>query len=73
MLLWLAGLNPELPRVEQKSQLGETLGRGRIFCNCWELGFETSARMVSLGWAVAPVQPNLMGPAMPSGWQLLAG
>ena len=31
--LWLVGLNPEVLRVVQKSELGETLGRERMFFN----------------------------------------
>ena len=33
VLLWLVGLNPEVLRVVQNSQLGETLGRERMFFN----------------------------------------
>jgi SulP family sulfate permease len=33
VLLWLVGLNPEVLKVVQKSQLGETLGRERMFFN----------------------------------------
>ena len=31
--LWLVGLNPEVLRVVQNSELGETLGRERMFFN----------------------------------------
>jgi len=33
ILLWLVGLNPEVLRVVQNSELGETLGRERMFFN----------------------------------------
>ena len=33
VLLWLVGLNPEVLRVVQNSQLGETLGRDRMLFN----------------------------------------
>lgn len=33
VLLWLVGLNPEVLRVVQNSELGETLGRERMFFN----------------------------------------
>ncbi len=33
ILLWLVGLNPEVLRVVQHSELGETLGRERMFFN----------------------------------------
>jgi sulfate permease, SulP family len=33
VMLWLVGLNPEVLRVVQNSELGETLGRERMFFN----------------------------------------
>jgi len=33
IMLWLVGLNPEVLRVVQNSELGETLGRERMFFN----------------------------------------
>jgi anti-anti-sigma factor len=33
IMLWLVGLNPEVLRVAQNSELGETLGRERMFFN----------------------------------------
>ena len=33
IILWLVGLNPEVLRVVQNSELGETLGRERMFFN----------------------------------------
>jgi high affinity sulfate transporter 1 len=33
IMLWLVGLNPEVLRVVQNSELGETLGRDRMFFN----------------------------------------
>jgi len=33
VILWLVGLNPEVLRVVQNSELGETLGRERMFFN----------------------------------------
>jgi SulP family sulfate permease len=33
VMLWLVGLNPEVLRVVQNSELGETLGRARMFFN----------------------------------------
>ena len=33
VMLWLVGLNPEVWRVVQHSELGETLGRERMFFN----------------------------------------
>jgi sulfate permease, SulP family len=33
VMLWLVGLNPEVLRIVQKSQLGERLGRERMFFN----------------------------------------
>jgi sulfate permease, SulP family len=32
-MLWLVGLNPEVLRIVQNSELGETLGRERMFFN----------------------------------------
>ena len=33
VMLWLVGVNPEVLRVVQNSELGETLGRERMFFN----------------------------------------
>jgi hypothetical protein len=33
IMLWMVGLNPMVLRVIQKSELGETLGRERMFFN----------------------------------------
>jgi len=33
IMLWLVGLNPEVLRIVQNAELGETLGRERMFFN----------------------------------------
>jgi sulfate permease, SulP family len=43
VMLWLVGLNPEVLRVIQNSELGETLGRERMFFNL-ERAVETFQR-----------------------------
>jgi anti-anti-sigma factor len=43
VMLWLVGLNPEVLKVVQNSELGETLGRERMFFNL-EQAVETFQR-----------------------------